>query len=271
MQYKNSTPCEVRLAIRSGVIAGQTAGMAMGFLQANLVILPESYALDFARYCQRNPKPCPVVGISDTGDSRCSALGIDLDLMTDVPSYHIYESGKLVRTVSDLKGLWDRSFVSFALGCSHTFESAMQQQGFSLWHLDHGTTVPMFTTSIQTLPSGPFHGAMVVTMRPIPNARLQEVVHLCRQYPFAHGAPVHVGDPAKIGITNLDSPNWGDPVPVPDHCTPVFWACGVTPQVALMNARIPLAITHKPGSMLITDIPDSADIPILGQEFPLSI
>jgi uncharacterized protein YcsI (UPF0317 family) len=270
MSYRNSSPQEVRDLIRTEAITGQTAGMAMGFLQANLVILPEIFALDFARFCQRNPKPCPLVGISDTGNPRFTALGTDLNLVTDVPSYHIYQQGQLSETVTNLHTHWNDSFVSFALGCSHTFENALEQAGFSLWHVDNQTTVPMFKTAIDTVPSGPFYGAMVVTMRAIPDSRLEEVVEICRKYPLGHGAPVHIGNPATIGINSLDAPDWGDPAPLPKGYTPVFWACGVTPQVALCNAKLPLAITHKPGSMLITDIPDSTEIPILGQEFPLS-
>lgn len=261
----------IRALIRSGEMTGQTAGLANGYLQANLVILPEQYALDFARYCQRNPKPCPLVGISNSGNPKFQSLGSDLDLTTDVPSYNIYEYGKLIRSPHQITDLWQEDFVGFALGCSHTFEEALVKRNFDIWHLLHNQTVPMFKTSIQTVPSQIFSGEMVVTMRAIPRDRLHEAVEISKQFPLAHGAPVHIGNPAEIGIKDLNQPDWGDAAPVPEDSTPVFWACGVTPQIAITNAELPIAITHKPGSMLITDIHDRAEIPVLDQEFTLSI
>ena len=271
MSLVNLSITAIRELIRAGEMTGQTAGLANGYLQANLVILPEKYALDFARYCQRNPKPCPLVGISDSGNPKFHSLGHDLDLTTDVPSYNVYADGKLIDSPTQIDDLWQADFVGFALGCSHTFEEALVNQQFDIWHLLHKKTVPMFKTSIQTVPSQMFSGEMVVTMRAIPHDRLHEAVAISKQFPLAHGAPVHIGNPHEIGITDLNTPDWGDPAPIPEGSTPVFWACGVTPQIAIQNAQLPIAITHKPGSMLITDIHDRAEIPVLNQDFSLSI
>ena len=232
-------------------------------LQANLAILPADYALDFMRFCQRNPKPCPLVGVSDTGNPNLSTLGSAIDVRSDVPSYYVYKHGELQETLTDLSAIWRDDFVTFALGCSFTFEHALQAAGVSLWHIDNDTTVPMFETNITTVPAGPFAGPMVVSMRAIPNERIDEVVDISKKFPLAHGAPVHIGDPAAIGIHDILAPNWGDPAPLIEGATPVFWACGVTPQVAIRQAKPPISITHKPGHMLITDVADDAETPIL--------
>lgn len=252
----------MRARIRAGEFTGQTAGLGKNTLQANLVILPAAYALDFMRFCQRNPKPCPLVGVSDTGDPMMATLGRDIDIRRDLPAYYVYRDGQLAETVHDLTPLWQEDFVTFALGCSFTFEHALQTAGVSLWHIDHNTTVPMFTSNIQTVQAGPFGGPMVVSMRMIPEARRDEVIEISRRFPLAHGSPVHCGDPGAIGITDTERPDWGDPAPRAEGCTPMFWACGVTPQVAVFQAKPPICITHKPGHMLITDIPDDAEIPI---------
>ncbi len=252
----------VRGAIRANLYDGHTAGLGGPRLQANLAILPEQYALDFLRFCQRNPKPCPLVGVSDTGNPIMETLGNDIDIRTDVPAYYVYEHGTLTHTQTDLTDIWRDDFVSFALGCSFTFEHALLDAGFSLWHIENNTTVPMFETSIPTIPAGPFSGPMVVSMRAIPNDRIHEVIEISKMFPLAHGAPVHIGDPAAIGINTTDQPDWGDAAPVPDGTTAVFWACGVTPQAAIRTAKPPISITHKPGHMLITDIPDDAETPI---------
>ena len=254
---------EVRQAIRAGQYRAHTAGLGQGCLQANLAILPETYALDFMRYCQRNPKPCPLTGVSDTGNPRLFTLGRDLDIRTDVPAYNIYRDGRLAETVTDLSAHWREDLVVFALGCSFTFEHALSRAGIPVWHIEHNTTVPMFRSNIDTVPAGPFRGKMVVSMRAVPGTRLQEVIEISRRYPLAHGAPVYWGDPAGLGIADIARPDWGDPAPVAQGEVPVFWACGVTPQVAIEAARLPLCITHKPGHMLITDIPEDAEVPVL--------
>lgn len=260
---KRAAPHAVRAAIRSGQYGTHTAGLGAGYLQANLAILPERAALDFMRFCQRNPKPCPLSGVSDTGNPMMVTLGRDIDIRTDVPAYNIYRHGRLDRSVGDITEIWQEDFVAFALGCSFTFEHALMKAGISMWHIEHNTTVPMFRSSIETVPAGPFGGPMVVSMRAVPASQLELVTEISRRFPIAHGAPVHHGDPARIGIGDLSRPDWGDPAPVPDGHVPVFWACGVTPQVALEKADLPICITHKPGHMLITDIPEDAESTVM--------
>lgn len=254
---------QIRAKIRARDYVGHTAGLGQNRLQANLAIVPAEYALDFMRFCQRNPKPCPVVGVSDTGDPIMRTLGRDLDIRTDIPAYFVYRDGQLAETLEDITDIWRDDFVAFALGCSFTFEHALQAADVPLWHIANNTTVPMFATSLQTCPAGPFGGPMVVSMRAIPNERLDDVIEISRRFPIAHGGPVHCGDPAEIGIADIQAPDWGDAAPVPKGTTPVFWACGVTPQVAIRQAKLPICITHKPGHMLITDVLDTAETPIL--------
>ncbi len=253
----------LRQIIRADDYTGHTAGLAPGHLQVNLAILPEEHALDFMRFCQRNPKPCPLVGASDTGRAIIDTLGADLDVRTDAPGYTVYRDGVLTETRDNITDLWRDDLVAFALGCSFTFETALTQAGFEMWHIAHNTTVPMFRTSIETRAAGPFGGGMVVSMRAIPDNRIAEASAISARFPHAHGAPVHVGDPAAIGIDDIAAPHWGDPAPVPPGHTPVFWACGVTPQAAILRAKLPLCIAHQPGKMLIADVSDSAEFPIL--------
>ena len=254
---------EIRHRIRAGDYRAHTAGLGRNKLQANLAIMPERYALDFMRFCQRNPKPCPLVGVSDTGNPDMFTLGTGIDIRTDVPAYCVYENGVLSETVTDLAHLWRDDFVAFALGCSFTFEHALQAAGIRLWHIDNDKTVPMFRSDIQTVAAGPFGGAMVVSMRAIDESRIGEAVEISRRFPMAHGAPVHWGDPSEIGIRDVTAPDWGDASPVGEGQVPVFWACGVTPQVAVEKAGLPICITHKPGHMLITDVSDDAEIPVI--------
>ena len=260
---KNSTLAEVRTEIRAGRYTAHTAGLGRGSLQANLVIMPEEFAFDFMRYCQRNPKPCPITGVSDTGNPMMFTMGNDIDIRTDVPAYNIYRNGRLDISVTNIAEIWRDDFVVFTLGCSFTFEHALLDAGINLWHIDNDRTVPMFRSNIETTQAGPFSGKMVVSMRSVCEERVDEVIQISRRFPLAHGAPVHVGDPKAIGITDLSSPDWGDPAPVGANEVPVFWACGVTPQVAIKAAQLPICITHKPGCMLITDIAEDAEVPVL--------
>lgn len=262
---KNSTLAEVRTEIRAGRYTAHTAGLGRGSLQANLVIMPEEFAFDFMRYCQRNPKPCPITGVSDTGNPMMFTMGNDIDIRTDVPAYNIYRNGRLDISVTNIAEIWRDDFVVFTLGCSFTFEHALLDAGINLWHIDNDRTVPMFRSNIETTPAGPFSGKMVVSMRSVCEERVDEVIQISRRFPLAHGAPVHVGDPKAIGITDLSSPDWGDPAPVGANEVPVFWACGVTPQVAIKAAQLPICITHKPGCMLITDIAEDAEVPVLSK------
>ena len=252
-----------RAAIRSGDYRSHTAGLGKGYLQANLAIMPEAWALDFMRFCQRNPKPCPLTGVSETGDPMMITMGRDIDIRTDVPAYNVYRDGQLAGSAHDIRDIWQDDLVAFALGCSFTFEHALMRAGISVWHIENDRTVPMFRSNVDTVPAGAFSGKMVVSMRAVPETRLDEVIAVSRRFPLAHGAPVYWGDPAGLGIDDVMAPEWGDPAPVGPGEVPVFWACGVTPQVAIEAARLPLCITHKPGHMLITDVPEDAEIPVL--------
>jgi uncharacterized protein YcsI (UPF0317 family) len=265
-KLRKSDLSAVRASIRLGVYKSHTAGLGAGYLQTNLAILPKSHALDFMRFCQRNPKPCPLVGVSDTGNPKMFTLGRDIDIRTDVPAYNIYRDGKLADTVSDISDIWTDDLVAFALGCSFTFENALQTAGIPVWHIENDTTVPMFRSNIQTVRAGPFSGQMVVSMRSVDAAQVDAAARVSRGFPLAHGAPVYWGDPTGIGISDISRPDWGDPAPVGDGQVPMFWACGVTPQVAIEKAQVPLCITHKPGHMLITDVPESAEVPVLSHK-----
>lgn len=252
----------LRQVFRANRYTGHTAAMGKGRLQANLAILPAADAIDFFRFCQRNPKPCPLVGVSDTGDPMLRTLG-DIDIRTDVPSYNVYRDGELVEKVPDIKALWRDDFIAFALGCSFTFERALAAAGLPLRHVEENKIVSMFRTSIQTVPAGRFGGDTVCSMRPMSPAQARQAVEICRAYPQAHGAPVQVGEPEKIGVTDVSKPDWGDALTFLPNEIPVFWACGVTPQVALLRAKPSICITHTPGSMLITDVPEDAEVTVL--------
>ncbi|HID67268.1 MAG TPA: putative hydro-lyase [Roseibacterium sp.] len=252
----------IRADIRAGAHTGHTAGLAPGKLQCNLAILPERHALDFLRFCQRNPKPCPVVGVSETGDPMMPTLGRNIDIRTDVPKYRVFRDGVLFSEVTDISELWSDDLVTVALGCSFTFENALQRYGIPVRHLDDNVLVPMFRTNIPLVPAGPFHGHMVVTMRPIPEAMVSRAHEISGRYPQAHGAPIATGDPTALGIQDLTRPDYGDPVEVRDGEVPVYWACGVTPQNVLLDAQLPICITHSPGHMLISDVAEDAETPI---------
>lgn len=253
----SADPARLRRLFRSGAWRGTTANMANGFTQGNLAILPARHALDFARFCQRNPAPCPLIGMSDTGNPRLPDLGEDLDIRTDLPSYNIYRDGRIDGSVPDIRDYWQDDSVAFVLGCSLSFEEALMQARVPLRHIETDRITPMYRTSIATVPAGPFRGGMVVSMRPMPVKDAIRASAITARFPHTHGMPVHLGDPAAIGIADLDQPDWGEPVPMHEGEVPVFWACGVTPQNAIREAGIPLVVTHTPGNMLITDIPSA--------------
>lgn len=256
-RYK--TGIEARSTIRAGRWTGPTAGLAPGYAQANLVILPAAQAFDFLRFCVRNPKPCPVLEVTDAGSPHPDPVwGGDADLRTDLPRYRVYEDGELVEEPHDIRHRWQEDLVAFLLGCSFTFERALVAAGIPVRHLECGCNVPMFRTNRTCRPAGPFHGPLVVTMRPIPGRLVARAVQITARYPSVHGAPVHIGDPSALGIEDLGQPDYGDPVPVQAGDVPVFWACGVTPQAVALAARVPLMITHAPGHMFITDMPDES-------------
>ena len=245
---------EVRLAARAGTLTGPTAGLAPGYVQGNLVIVPNTAAADFAKFCERNPKPCPVIGTTVPGMPNVPALGADLDLRTDLPRYRVWHNGALAEEVTDISHLWRDDLVGFVLGCSFTFEDALIAAGIPLKHLAAGKNVAMYRTNISCEPAGPFAGPLAVSMRPMTAAHARRSIEITSRFPSAHGAPVHVGDPAEIGISDVSTPDYGDPVEIAADELPVFWACGVTPQAAIATARIPFAITHAPGCMLVTDL-----------------
>ena len=257
------SPRKVRAAIRAGAYGGHTSGLAAGYLQCNLVIIPERYALDFLRFCQRNPKPCPVVAVSDTGSPFLHTLGHDIDIRTDVSRYRIFRSGELTEEPSDIIDLWTDDLVTVALGCSFTFETALLRHGIPVRHIETGRNVPMYRSNIALESAGPFAGELVVTMRPIPAAQVETAYEISRRYPHAHGAPIGHGDPKDVGIANLAEPDWGDPVDIHQGEVPVYWACGVTPQNVLRKAELPICITHLPGHMLIADVSEDAETTII--------
>ena len=249
------TAREVREFIRSGRWRGVTSGVAPGHVQGNLAILPQDLAFDFLLFCQRNPKPCPLLEVIEAGQTEPKVTAPGADIRTDVPGYRVYENGELKSEVESLVPYWRDDLVSFLLGCSFSFEAAMVDAGIPLRNQEMGCNVSMYITNITTTPAGVFSGPMVVSMRPVKQAQVVRAVQVTSRFPATHGSPVHIGDPAAIGIRDLERPDFGDRVDVLPGEVPVFWACGVTPQAAVRAARPPLCITHKPGSMLITDLP----------------
>jgi len=250
------SPRELRLKIRAGEHSGNTSGYAPGFVQCNIVILDAAHAHDFLRFCQLNPKPCPLIAVGDPGDPSLPQLG-DIDIRTDVPRYCVFRDGALAGQVGDIAALWRDDMVAFALGCSFSFEEALLADGLEVRNITQGVNVPMYRTTIACAAAGPFNARMVVSMRPYRAADAIRAIQICTRFPAVHGAPVHLGDPSRIGIADLSRPDYGDAVRIEPDELPVFWACGVTPQLALAAARLPLAITHSPGCMLVTDVRNS--------------
>jgi uncharacterized protein YcsI (UPF0317 family) len=246
-----------RARIRTGNFATATAGLAPGNVQANLVILPQALAHDFLRFAQANPKPCPVLAVSEPGDPRLPSLGEDLDIRSDLPRYRVWRRGELVEEPQSLFHVWRDDLVSFALGCSFSFEEALVEDGIELRHMTCGTNVPMYRTNIPCTPAGRFRGPLVVSMRPLKPADAIRAVQITSRFPSVHGAPVHLGLPQAIGIADIARPDYGDAVPVHDEELPVFWACGVTPQAVIAEVKPEFCITHAPGAMLITDLRNS--------------
>jgi len=253
----SNTGLKERLRIRAGIYTGQTSGLAPGNVQANLVILPRALAHDFLRFAQANPKPCPVLAVSEAGDPRVPAVGRDLDIRTDLPRYRVWRHGELVEEPIDVSHLWRDDLVSFVIGCSFSFEEALLEDGIEIRHISCGSNVPMFRTNIATNPAGVFHGPLVVSMRPLKPADAIRAIQITSRFPSVHGAPVHIGLPEAIGIKDVGKPDYGDAVPVGAGELPVFWACGVTPQAVIAEARPEFCITHAPGAMLITDLRNS--------------
>jgi uncharacterized protein YcsI (UPF0317 family) len=246
-------PRELRLAAREGKFSEPTSGHAPGFLQANLMIVPQQYAFDFLLFCQRNPKPCPLIEVMDAGarEPKCAP---GADIASDIPGYRVYRNGELAGERADVRELWRSDLVSFLIGCSFSFEDAVMQAGVPLRHVEQGCNVAMYRTSIACESAGPFHGEMVVSMRPVKSRDVAKVVEISGRFDVAHGAPVHIGNPGAIGIADIARPDYGDAVRIEDDEVPIFWACGVTPQWVAQKSRLPLCITHAPGKMFVTDL-----------------
>lgn len=250
-----TTPAAIRQLIRNRDYTGNTSGFAPGFVQANLVILPKKYAYDFLQFCQANPKSCPLIASSQNpGDIAMPRAGKDIDIRSDLPRYKVFKQGQLIEEVTDITHLWQDDLVTFLIGCSFSFEEALTAAGLEIRNISEHKNVPMYTTNIACRSAGVFHANMVVSMRPMKPADAIRAIQICSRFPDVHGAPVHFGDPAAIGIKDINRPEFGESVTIKEGEVPVFWACGVTPQVAIANAKPDFCITHSPGHMLITDI-----------------
>jgi uncharacterized protein YcsI (UPF0317 family) len=253
-----TTPAAIRKMVREGDYSGNTSGFAPGFVQANLVILPKQYAFDFLQFSQANPKSCPIIATSRLpGVTDMPTVGEDIDIRSDLPRYRVFKNGQMIEEVTDITSHWRDDLVTFLIGCSFSFEEALIAAGLEIRNISEQKNVPMYVTNIACQSAGIFHANMVVSMRPMKPADAIRAIQICSRFPSVHGAPVHFGDPAAIGIKNINKPEFGDAVTIKEGEVPVFWACGVTPQVAIANAAPDFCITHSPGHMLVTDIPNS--------------
>lgn len=253
MQGAAHSAARARAAIRAGRIDGHTSGLAGRHVQGNVVILPAAWAGEFLDYCTANPQACPLLAVTEPGDPMLPMLGEGIDIRSDVPRYRVWQHGELAATPTDITSLWRDDLVTFVIGCSFSFEQALLDGGVPLRHVAQGRNVAMYRSNRATVPAGRFAGPLVVSMRPLRPDDAERAGRITARYPRVHGAPVHAGDPAALGIADLGRPDYGDAVDVLPGELPVFWACGVTPQAALAAARPELCITHAPGAMLITD------------------
>mgnify|MGYP001453560221 FL=1 len=245
---------QLRGRIRRGEHDGLTTGLAPGMVQLNLAILPQDWAEDFQRFCELNPKPCPLVSMTDPGNPVFpSEIGDDIDVRTDAPRYLVFRNGVLADEITDLGDIWQDDFVAFGMGCSYSFEEALVAGGLSLRHIEQGTKVPLYISNLETTPAGPFKGPTILSMRPFLPDDAIRAIEITARYPRVHGTPVHFGNPKMIGIDDIMQPYSGVSPVMRENEEPVFWACGVTPQVIVQHAKPPICITHKPGHMLITD------------------
>ena len=248
------TPAELRARIRQGLLPGITSGYAPGYLQANLVVLPNELAADFRLYCERNPQPCPLIEQLAPGDPEPKRSAPGADLRQDISRYRVFRYGEAAEEPVNILHLWDEGLTAFLLGCSFGFEHSLVRVGIPMRHQETGAPAPTYVTGVETTSAGVFNGPLVVTMRPVADDKLALAAEVSGSVPLSHGAPVHVGDPAALGIDDLDRPDYGDPVEVRPGETPVYWACGVTPQAVAERVRLPLVITHSVGHMFITDL-----------------
>lgn len=257
MNLQNALPNEIRAQIRSGALQVPTSGMAKGYVQANVVILPSKYAYDFLKFCFRNPKTCPLLDVSEVGSPSFMKYGKEADIRTDVGLYRLYKDGKFVEEYQDITDLYTDDMVSFLIGCSFTFEHALLEAGIPVRHIEENHNVPMYITNIPATPSGTFQGNITVSMRPMTMAEAIKATEITTQFKEVHGTPIHIGNPSEIGIQNLATPDFGDSVNIKHNEAPVFWGCGVTPQSVALDAKPEIMITHAPGHMFITDVKDS--------------
>ena len=250
------TPAVLRAQCRSGAFDRVTSGYALGHMQANMVILPADDAEDFRLFCQRNPKPCPVLEMLPAGDPEPRKVAPGADVRTDLPRYRVFRDGVAAGEPTDISELWRNDLVTFLLGCSFSAEDALLAAGVPLRHFEPGEPgeVPMYRTTIATTPAGRFIGPLVVTMRPFTQENADRAAEITGHYPMAHGGPVHRGDAAAIGIADLARPTYGPPVSLRPDDDFLYWACGVTPQEVILASRPAFAITHAPGRMFVCDI-----------------
>lgn len=250
------SPAEAREMIRNNDWVKPTSGIANGFIQANLAVLPKDLAFEFLLFCQRNPKPCPIIDVTEAGSGVPALAAPNADIRSDIPKYRVYRNGILTEETTDVTALWDENMVGFLIGCSFTFEEGLLKNGIPIRHIEENCNVPMYKTNIQCVKAGRFEGPMVVSMRPMAEKDAIRAVQVTSRFPSVHGAPVHIGNPASIGITNIHKPDFGDKVTIKEGEVPVFWACGVTPQAVAMEVKPEIMITHAPGHMFITDLPN---------------
>ncbi|MGV7224632.1 MAG: putative hydro-lyase [Nitrospinales bacterium] len=256
-----ASPQQLRQLIRNRKWTTPTSGAASGYLQANLVMLPAKEAFNFLLFCVRNPKPCPILDVLEPGQVE-PLIAPGADLRKDLPRYKIFEQGEFKTDTEDVSDSFNENMVSFLLGCSFSFENAMLAAGLPIRNLEEGKNVSMYTTNKRCTPAGPFSAPLVVTMRPMKPAQAVRAVQVTTRFHLTHGAPVHLGDPEKIGIRNLAAPDFGDAVTIQSGEIPVFWACGVTSQLAATSAPLSRVITHAPGHMFVSDLKDE-DLTIL--------
>lgn len=247
-------PSHARELIREGKLTKPTTGISIHYAQANFVVLEKELAYDFLLFCTRNPKPCPLLDVTEVGSPYPVHIATEADLRTDIPKYYIYHQGKLLKEVEDIRDYWNDDMVAFLLGCSFTFEKALLANDIPVRHMDAKKNVPMYKTNKSCKPAGRFSGPLVVSMRPIPYHLVPRVVEITSRFPSVHGSPVHIGEPSQIGIADILQPDYGDPPTIQDGDVPVFWACGVTPQAVAVASNVEFMITHSPGYMFISDI-----------------
>lgn len=255
-EYEMMVPSELRELISAGKITGQTAGMAKGYTQANLAILKKEHAFDFLLFCQRNPKSCPLIDVTEVGSYTPGIIASNSDIRTDIPKYRIYKDGVFTDEVTDITNYWEEDMVAFLIGCSFTFETPLLEAGIPIRHIEESCNVPMYKTNITCKKAGVFEGPTVVSMRPMSSQDAIRATQITSRFPSVHGAPIHIGEPNQIGIKDINKPDFGDAVTIKTGEVPVFWACGVTPQAVAMQSKPSIMITHAPGCMFISDLKD---------------